>query len=71
MARKSSSSDFRCSFCGRTLSDGVVVVPGPNDANICSECAKTVLEITAEAEKQMKSANYLFDRKWTGCKYIL
>ena len=57
MARKSSSSDFRCSFCGRTLSDGVVVVPGPNDANICSECAKTVLDIAAEAEKQMKSAN--------------
>ena len=57
MARKSSSSDIRCSFCGRTISDGVVVVPGPNNANICSECAKTVLEITAEAEKQMKSAN--------------
>ena len=57
MARKSSSSNFRCSFCGRTLADGAVVIPGPNDACICSECARLVLDIASDAEKQLKAAD--------------
>ena len=55
MARKSSSSNFRCSFCGRTIAEGAIVVPGPENANICSECAKMVLDIASEAEKQMNA----------------
>ncbi len=54
MARKNnSSSNYRCSFCGRSLSDGAIVIPGPEDANICSECAKMVVDIASEAEKQL------------------
>ena len=53
MARKSSNSDFRCSFCGRSLSEGALVIPGPRDANICSECAKMVVDIAAEAESKL------------------
>ena len=54
MARKNNSStNYRCSFCGRSLSDGAIVVPGPEDANICSECAKMVVDIASEAEKQL------------------
>ena len=54
MARKNnSSSNYRCSFCGRSLSDGAIVIPGPEDANICSECAKMVVDIASEAERQL------------------
>ncbi len=54
MARKNNSStNYRCSFCGRSLSDGAIVIPGPEDANICSECAKMVVDIASEAEKQL------------------
>jgi len=34
-----------CDFCGRGAVQGVNVVVGPNGANICDECAKTVLDI--------------------------
>ena len=57
MARKSSSSNFQCSFCGRTLADGAIVIPGPNDACICSECARLVLDIASDAEKQLKATD--------------
>ena len=53
MARKPPSTNFRCSFCGRSLSDGAIVIPGPNDANICSECAKMAVGIAQDAEKQL------------------
>ena len=56
MARKSSNSDFRCSFCGRSLSEGALVIPGPRDANICSECAKMVVDIAAEAGTSVVAA---------------
>ena len=38
-----------CSFCGRH-SNEVLVIPGPNEANICVDCAKQVVEIVNEAE---------------------
>ncbi|MBR1587301.1 MAG: ATP-dependent Clp protease ATP-binding subunit ClpX [Kiritimatiellae bacterium] len=53
MARKTSTGNLRCSFCGLTLHDGAMVIPGPGDANICSECAKMALDIASEAEKQL------------------
>ena len=41
---------IRCSFCGRDERQ-VVIVPGPNGANICEDCARQVTEIVAEARK--------------------
>ena len=41
---------IRCSFCGRDEHQ-VVIVPGPNGANICEDCARQVTEIVAEARK--------------------
>ena len=31
----------RCSFCGRSVEDGVLVIPSEN-ANICEDCARSV-----------------------------
>ena len=56
MAKKTSTGNLRCSFCGLTLHDGAMVIPGPGDANICSECAKMVVSIAAEAESQLNGA---------------
>ena len=53
MAKKTSTGNLRCSFCGLSLHDGAMVIPGPGDANICSDCAKMVLDIASEAEKQL------------------
>ena len=53
MAKKTTTGNLRCSFCGLTLQDGAIVIPGPGDANICSDCAKMVLDIASEAEKQL------------------
>lgn len=39
----------RCSFCGKSPTDGANVVVGPLGAAICEECAKNVLSMT-EAE---------------------
>ena len=53
MAKKTSTGNLRCSFCGLTLQDGAIVIPGPGEANICSECAKMVVSIAQEAESQL------------------
>ncbi len=53
MAKKTSTGNLRCSFCGLTLHDGAMVIPGPGEANICSECAKMVVSIAQEAESQL------------------
>ena len=37
----------RCSFCGRSVADGVLVVPSEN-ANICEDCAAAVNEFINE-----------------------
>ena len=37
----------RCSFCGRSVADGVLVVPSEN-ANICEDCAAAVNEFIHE-----------------------
>ena len=39
-----------CSFCGRSSRE-TLVFPGPNEANICADCAKHVTDAVAEAEK--------------------
>ena len=39
-----------CSFCGRSSRE-TLVFPGPNEANICADCAKHVSDAVAEAEK--------------------
>ena len=44
-------NDMACSFCGRTASDGAIVIPGPDGVNICGDCAKTVCEVIDEATK--------------------
>lgn len=36
------TGDLACSFCGSKASNGADVVPGPNGANICYNCAKYV-----------------------------
>ncbi len=43
MPKKTSSrppDDIRCSFCGRGLSDGVLVLPS-DVANICEDCVRS------------------------------
>ena len=39
-----------CSFCGRSSREALVF-PGPNEANICADCAKHITDAVAEAEK--------------------
>ena len=41
-----------CSFCGRSSREALVF-PGPNDANICADCAKHITDAVAEAEKEV------------------
>ena len=41
-----------CSFCGRSSREALVF-PGPNDANICADCAKHVTDAVVEAEKTL------------------
>ena len=45
------SKQIFCSFCGRSSRE-VLVFPGPNDANICADCAKHVSDAVREAEKE-------------------
>ena len=44
-----------CSFCGRH-SNEVLVIPGPNEANICVDCARQVVEVVNEAEAMDKAS---------------
>ena len=44
-----------CSFCGRSSRE-TLVFPGPNEANICADCAKHVSDAVAEAEKAEREA---------------
>ena len=44
-----------CSFCGRH-SNEVLVIPGPNEANICVDCARQVVEVVNEAESMDKAS---------------
>ena len=43
--------DLSCSFCGRTASDGAIVIPGPDGVSICGDCAKTVCDVIEEATR--------------------
>ena len=54
MARKKRDDEMFgsvCSFCGRGL-DEVIVIPGPDGASICEDCAHQALEIANEARRQ-------------------
>ena len=52
MARKKDRNAYQCAFCGRDALDGAVVVPGPDDVGICSDCARTVCQMVDDAEKE-------------------
>ena len=39
-----------CSFCGRSSREALVF-PGPNEANICADCAKHITDAVSDAEK--------------------
>ena len=41
-----------CSFCGRSSREALVF-PGPNEANICADCAKHITDAVAAAEKEV------------------
>ncbi len=43
-----------CSFCGRGSREALVF-PGPNDANICADCAQHITDAVNEAEKVAKA----------------
>ncbi len=45
-----------CSFCGRSSREALVF-PGPNEANICADCAKHISNAVAEAEKSVANEN--------------
>ena len=54
MPRKSSTrppDDMHCSFCGRGLEDGVLVIPGENAA-ICEDCAREVNEFIDDVHEK-------------------
>ena len=54
MPRKSSTrppDDPHCSFCGRGLEDGVLVIPGENAA-ICEDCARQVNEFIDDVHEK-------------------
>ena len=46
-----------CSFCGRSSREALVF-PGPNEANICADCAKHISNAVAEAEKSVANENH-------------
>ncbi|MCQ2388090.1 MAG: ATP-dependent Clp protease ATP-binding subunit ClpX [Kiritimatiellae bacterium] len=54
MARKTENP--RCSFCGLSPRDGVSVVPGPEGANICNECATMLARMFEQTEKKTSGA---------------
>ena len=54
MARSKNERDHNhCAFCGRGAREGAIVVPGPDDVGICSDCARTVCEMVDAAEAEL------------------
>ena len=53
MSRKNTTppSGPRCSFCGRSVEDGVLVIPSEN-ANICEDCARSVNAFIDEVHRK-------------------
>ncbi|MFO7936821.1 MAG: ATP-dependent Clp protease ATP-binding subunit ClpX [Kiritimatiellia bacterium] len=47
---------IRCSFCGKSEADGVMVIPGPQ-ANICEFCVEICHEIVKEEQLNSASEN--------------
>ena len=48
--------NLRCSFCGRGSEDGVALIAGPNNINICSECVKVCISyLKDEGEEESKN----------------
>ena len=50
MANKKKKEFESCSFCGRGI-DQVLIIPGPQGANICEDCAKEALSVAGELRK--------------------
>ena len=46
--KKKKEHPLTCSFCGRTMHDGVEIVMGPRGASICTECASIALSVANE-----------------------
>ena len=55
MARKNSNlppDNIVCSFCGRSLADGILVIPSEK-ANICEDCVRSAGAIIDEMNEKM------------------
>lgn len=48
------SRQIHCSFCGRSSREAIVL-PGPNDANICVDCAREITRAVDGAERAIES----------------
>ena len=48
LKKKKKDTPLKCSFCGRTIHDGVEIVMGPMGASICTECAAIALSVAGE-----------------------
>ena len=53
MVHRKERDSNHCAFCGRGAREGAVVVPGPDDVGICSDCARTVCEMVDAAEAEL------------------
>jgi ATP-dependent Clp protease ATP-binding subunit ClpX len=62
MARKKTSQTVICSFCKRSPAEGAIIVPGPDDVAICSDCAKLVMDLTRDDVEEMEAAEEEADR---------
>ncbi|MBP5510591.1 MAG: ATP-dependent Clp protease ATP-binding subunit ClpX [Kiritimatiellae bacterium] len=47
--------NLACSFCGRTMRDGIQIIPGPQGANICNECVEICKQIFTGDETKAKA----------------
>ena len=52
LKKKKKEHPLTCSFCGRTMHDGVEIVMGPMGASICTECASTALSVANEGNME-------------------
>ena len=53
MGRKFNGPSMKCSFCGHPRRPGTDLVAGPSGASICTTCAKHVLEMFGDTEKEV------------------
>ncbi|WP_029551295.1 ATP-dependent Clp protease ATP-binding subunit ClpX [Thermocrinis jamiesonii] len=53
MSKVYKKQEHRCSFCGRTQSEVLVLIAGPNDTFICDRCVETCNAIIREQKSQL------------------